>query len=49
MTRFLEHGRVVDTLKYFTINEIKENLPNLKLNEYSLLKWKRIIEIYGNY
>ena len=47
MTRFLEHGRVIDTLRFFTINEIKENLPDLKLNKYIRLKWNRIIEVYS--
>ena len=49
MSRFLEYGRVVDTLKYFTINEIAENLPKLKLSDYTLIKWKRMIEIYGKH
>jgi len=47
MSRFLEYGRVVDTLKYFTINEIAESLPELKISSYTLIKWKRMIELYG--
>ena len=49
ISRFLEHGRVVDTLQFFTINEIKENLPKLKLTDYTLVKWKRMIELYGEH
>jgi hypothetical protein len=49
MYRFLEYGRVVDTLKYFTINEIAENIPKLKLTSYTLEKWKRMIELYGKH
>jgi hypothetical protein len=49
MYRFLEHGRVVDTLKYFTINEIAENIPKLSLTSYTLKKWKRMIELYGKH
>ena len=49
MSRFLEHGRVVDTLKYFTINEIAESLPELKISSYTLIKWKRMIELYGKH
>ena len=49
ISRFLEHGRVVDTLQFFTINEIKENLPKLKLSDYTLVKWKRMIELYGGH
>jgi hypothetical protein len=47
MSRFLEHGRVIDTLQYFTLDEIKENLPDLKISTYIRLKWSRIIEVYG--
>lgn len=47
MNRFLEHARVVDTFHFFTINEISKNLPKLRLTEYSLKKWKRLIEVYN--
>lgn len=47
MTRFLEHGRVVDTLGFFSIEEIARTLPQLRLTPYSLRKWKRLVEIYG--
>jgi hypothetical protein len=46
LQRFLEYGRVVDTLKIFTIEEITSYLKKLKLTDYSLKKWKRIIEVY---
>ena len=49
MHRFLEHGRVVDTLKYFTIYEIQESMPELKLSSYTRKKWKRMIELYGKH
>ena len=49
MSRFLEYGRVVDTLKYFTIDEIAENLPKLKISNYTHEKWKRMIELYGKH
>lgn len=45
--RFLEHGRVVDTLNYFNLDEIKANLSLLKITPYARNKWKRLIEIYG--
>ncbi len=47
MNRFLEHGRVVDVLKFFTIQEISQNLDKLKLTDYATQKWKRLIEVYG--
>lgn len=49
MSRFLEHGRVVDSFKYFTITELAENIPKLKLSSYTLKKWKRMIELYGKH
>ena len=45
--RFLEHGRVVDTLNYFNLDEIKANLALLKITPYTRKKWQRLIEIYG--
>lgn len=47
MRRFLEYGRVVDTLKYFSLQEIDRFLPEIKLSPYSYKKWKRIVEVYG--
>jgi hypothetical protein len=47
LSRFLEHGRVVDTLNYFNLDEIKTNLSILKITPYARNKWQRLIEIYG--
>lgn len=47
MKRFLEHGRVVDVLKFFTIQEISQSLEKLKLTDYATQKWKRLIEVYS--
>jgi hypothetical protein len=46
MRRFLENGRVVDTFKFFSIDEILANLDNLRLSEYSARKWHRLGEVY---
>jgi len=46
MNRFLEHGRVVDTFRFFNINEISKNFQKHKLTDYSIKKWKRLIEVY---
>jgi hypothetical protein len=48
MSRFLEHGRVVDSFRFFKLQEIAEFLPKLKLTVHTLKKWQRLIEIYGN-
>jgi len=46
MQRFIEHGRVVDTLNYFNLLEIAKNIHLLKLSPYNRKKWSRIIEVY---
>ncbi|MFQ5649423.1 MAG: hypothetical protein ACE5IY_05730 [bacterium] len=46
MTRFLEHGRVIDTLSFFDLKEIASNLHKLKLSQYNQRKWKRLLEVY---
>lgn len=38
MSRLMEHGRVIDTLHFFTIDDIAHNLPKLKLTDYSQKK-----------
>jgi len=47
LRRFLEHGRAVDVLSYFSVREISDALPGLRLTPYSRKKWRRIVEIYG--
>jgi hypothetical protein len=47
LRRFLENARVVDTLEYFSLREIADILPEIRLSPYSRKKWKRIIEVYG--
>jgi len=48
MTRFLEHGRAVDAMKYFPLDEIKQMLPRLRLTAYTRKKWNRLLEVYGH-
>jgi len=47
MNRFLEHGRVIDTFQFFSIDEISKNFQKLKLTDYSQKKWNRLIEVYS--
>lgn len=47
LTRFLEHGRVVDALSFFKLSEISEKLPKLILSGYARRKWERLLEVYG--
>lgn len=49
MYRFLEHARVVDTLHFFKIQEIADNINKLKLTDYARKKWNRMIEVYSEY
>lgn len=48
VTRLLEYGRVVDTLKFVPIAEITAMLPELKLHFQTRRKWNRMIEVYGS-
>jgi hypothetical protein len=48
MARFLEHGRVVDTLSLFDLNDIVASLPSLKISGYAQHKWRRLIEVYAS-
>ncbi len=47
LKRFLEYGRVIDTISFFKITEIGDALSKLNLSPYARKKWKRIIEVYG--
>lgn len=47
LKRFLEHGRVVDTLQFFPIDTISQELAKLNLKPYTYKKWKRITEVYA--
>ena len=47
MNRFLEHGRVIDTFQFFSIDEISRNFQKLRLSDYSQKKWNRLIEVYS--
>lgn len=46
MRKFVEYGRVVDTLRFFSIDEIAEQLTELRLSPYIRKKWQRLIEVY---
>ena len=48
LRRFLENGRVVDVLSYFSTGEIAARLPELSLSSYARKKWSRIIDVYGH-
>lgn len=48
MRRFLEYGRVIDTLKFFSFEEIKNNFPDIQLRPFTLRKWQRLFEVYLN-
>jgi hypothetical protein len=46
MTRFLEHGRVIDTFRFFSVEEVSQHLPTLRLRACTRKKWQRMIEVY---
>ena len=45
--RFLEHGRVIDTLSFFSLKFIEEEFSNLSLQPYTRKKWRRMLEVYA--
>jgi hypothetical protein len=47
LKRFLEHGRVVDTLAFFRLDTISQELPRLHVKPYTYKKWKRILDVYA--
>lgn len=47
LQRFLEHGRVVDTLQFFSIEAIAAELPRLSLQPDTVKKWRRMVEVYA--
>jgi hypothetical protein len=47
LSRFLEHGRVIDTLKFFDIGEIDRMINSIRISENARKKWLRLIEVYG--
>jgi len=48
MSRFLEHGRVVDTLSFFGLKETASHLHELDLSPYNQRKWQRLLEVYAS-
>ena len=47
MRRFLEYGRAVDTLQFFSLDQIREAIEKVPLTPYTQKKWKRILEVYA--
>jgi len=47
MVRFLEYGRAIDTLRYFSIEDIDNHLADLLIRPETRKKWQRLIEVYG--
>jgi hypothetical protein len=47
MCRFLEHGRAVDAMRFFSMEEIAAHLSLLRLTPYASAKWRRLIEVYS--
>jgi hypothetical protein len=47
LTRFLEHGRFVDTVLFFTLGEIREKLPQVRISDVNRRKWARFLDVYA--
>jgi hypothetical protein len=48
LARFLERGRVVDTLRFFRPDEIRPAIQSLRISPRAVAKWTGILEFYGN-
>jgi hypothetical protein len=48
LLRFMRHGRVVDTFRFFPLDEIARALPALQKDAYLTRKWPRILDVYGD-
>ena len=46
MSRLLERGRVKDVAAFFRIETVKNNIESLRLSDYSIKKWHRLLEVY---
>jgi len=44
LARFLESGSVVDTLRFFPLEEIRRVMPSLRISPRAVAKWARILE-----
>lgn len=47
LARCLERGRVVDTLRFFRLEEIRRVMPSLRISPHAVAKWARILAGYG--
>jgi prevent-host-death family protein len=47
LARFLERGRIADTLRFFRPEEIRRSISSLKISSRALAKWAEIIEFNG--
>jgi prevent-host-death family protein len=47
LARFLERGRAVDTLRFFTPEEVRRHLPSLKISPQAVARWTKILESYA--
>ena len=48
MARFLERGRFKDTISFFRLKEVKENLKSLRISSRAKKRWERLLEVYGD-
>jgi len=47
LARFLERGRVADTLRFFRLEEIRRVMPSLRISLRAAAKWAGILTGYG--
>jgi len=47
MARFLESGRIAETLRFFGLDEIRRTLSSLKISPRAVSRWTRVLDFYG--
>ncbi|MBI5645321.1 MAG: hypothetical protein HY962_00185 [Ignavibacteriae bacterium] len=48
LLRFLQYARVKETFVWFTLDEIREVVPDLPARSADRKKWERLLEVYGS-
>jgi hypothetical protein len=48
MARFLERGRVRDTVLLFRPKEVRDMLKDLRISPRAKHRWERLLQVYGH-
>lgn len=48
MARFLERGRVRDTVCFFGAKEVQDMIKDLRISSRAKKRWERLLQVYGH-